>query len=225
MSYSTSDELEQIERAARSSSEMPSGDGLAPAPPPAPMPPPAPAPAPKGRRRGSSTFTMPKGGTTVDYRAKPAAAAAPAPSAATGHALLEPFGTRGTEKPAPTVVNSYQPPAPVVVRPPAPVAAAKRASVVMKPMVGAGGLVDLDDPDFDDSDDDDDDDDDDERLPGKPMPGVSNGAAVGGPHHRPLVGGFAAAAYEAARAHHYATINKGKEKVAIPKRAGPPPSI
>jgi hypothetical protein len=219
MSYSTNDELEQIERAARSTSPMPGGEAV-PAPAPAPMP--APAPAPKGRRRGSSTFTMPKGGANVDYRAKPAVV--PVPPPVSGDALLEPFGTRGTEKPSLTEVDSYQPPAPVV-RPPAPAVAPKRGSVVMKPMAGIGGLVDFDDSDFDDSDEDDDDDDDNERLPGKPMPGASSGAAVGGPNHRPLVGGFAAAAYEAARAHHYANINKGKEKVVIPKRAGPPPSI
>jgi hypothetical protein len=218
MSYSTNDELEQIERAARSTSPMPGGD---PAPAPAPAAIPAKAPAPKGRRRGSSTLTMPKG-ANVDYRANPANISV-APPAVSGDTLLEPFGTRGTEKPTPMEVDSYQPQTPVVP-PPAPTVAPKRGSVVMMPMTGIGGLVDFDDSDFDDSDDDDDEDDD-ERLPGRPMPGASNSAAVGGPNHRPLVGGFAAAAYEAARAHHYANINKGKEKVTIPKRAGPPPSI
>ena len=46
-------------------------------------------------------------------------------------------------------------------------------------------------------------------IPGGPIPGVQSGSGTssapksGDPNHRPLVGGFAAAAYEAARAHHY----------------------
>jgi len=46
-------------------------------------------------------------------------------------------------------------------------------------------------------------------IPGGPIPGVQSGSGAssapkaGDPNHRPLVGGFAAAAYEAARAHHY----------------------
>jgi len=45
----------------------------------------------------------------------------------------------------------------------------------------------------------------------------------GGPNHRPLVGGFAAAAYEAAKAHHYSLKKQPTEEV--PKDRAPPPSI
>ena len=86
----------------------------------------------------------------------------------------------------------------------------KRQSVVLQPMPGLG--------DFMNSDSEDDDDDDEDaalaaaaaagRLPGQPIPGAPD--TMGGPNHRPLVGGFAAAAYEAARAHHYASKNKRK---------------
>eukprot|EP00986_Skeletonema_menzelii_P014285 scaffold9249_cov151-Skeletonema_menzelii.AAC.9 len=44
---------------------------------------------------------------------------------------------------------------------------------------------------------------DDEELPSAPAPHVPNLKASGGPEHRPLVGGFAAAAYEAARVDYY----------------------
>mmetsp|Transcript_16631 Transcript_16631/g.24882 ORF Transcript_16631/g.24882 Transcript_16631/m.24882 type:complete len:154 (-) Transcript_16631:301-762(-) len=45
----------------------------------------------------------------------------------------------------------------------------------------------------------------------------------GGPNHRPLVGGFAAAAYEAAKAHHYSKKQHSTDDV--PKDRVPPPSI
>lgn len=45
----------------------------------------------------------------------------------------------------------------------------------------------------------------------------------GGPNHRPLVGGFAAAAYEAAKAHHYSMKQQAHDEV--PKDRAPPPSI
>ena len=213
MSYSTNDELEAIERAARSTSPMPER-------------PPETVPNPKGRRRGSSNFVMPKS-PTMNSKAM---LTVEDPPQSGGEFLLEPFGQRGTEKPfAPGYgpdehneedFDEYQAPA----NPPPQVTttAPKRGSVVLKPMAGTGGLVDFNDSDFDDSEDEDA-----VELPGKPMPGAgaSLGASVGGPNHRPLVGGFAAAAYEAARAHHYANIDKGKEKAVIPKRTGPPPSI
>lgn len=44
----------------------------------------------------------------------------------------------------------------------------------------------------------------------------------GGPNHRPLVGGFAAAAYEAARAHHYSMKKAGGEKFRARDRPPPP---
>mmetsp|Transcript_10507 Transcript_10507/g.14837 ORF Transcript_10507/g.14837 Transcript_10507/m.14837 type:complete len:154 (+) Transcript_10507:144-605(+) len=46
----------------------------------------------------------------------------------------------------------------------------------------------------------------------------------GGRNHRPLVGGFAAAAYEAARAHHYSS-NAKEANANIPRDRPPPPSI
>jgi len=216
----TNDELEAIERAANNTSPMPER------PESVQVPASARAPAPKGRRRGSSNFTMPKGPM---METKPVAE----PPPPVGDRLLEPFGQRGGEKPAGTGSRTDGPAekdlygdskrAPVAVPPAVVESAPKRGSVVMKPMP-FGGLVDFEDSDFDDSDEDDEDDDD-VHLPGRPMSVASNAAAVGGPNHRPLVGGFAAAAYEAARAHHYASINQGEEKVSMPKRAGPPPSI
>jgi hypothetical protein len=48
----------------------------------------------------------------------------------------------------------------------------------------------------------------------------------GGPNHRPLVGGFAAAAYEAAKAHHYSMKTKSDgNSGGRPKDGPPPPSI
>uniref|UniRef100_A0A7S2HJI8 Uncharacterized protein n=1 Tax=Helicotheca tamesis TaxID=374047 RepID=A0A7S2HJI8_9STRA len=87
----------------------------------------------------------------------------------------------------------------------------RRNSVVLNPvaMGGLAGLIDFDDSDYEDSDDD-------GGRPGGPaggpMPGNSSGfnpAASGGPDHRPMVGGFAAAAYEAAREYHYK--NQGRQ--------------
>jgi len=46
----------------------------------------------------------------------------------------------------------------------------------------------------------------------------------GGPNHRPLVGGFAAAAYEAAKAHHYSN-NKNGGSGNVPRDRPPPPCI
>lgn len=45
----------------------------------------------------------------------------------------------------------------------------------------------------------------------------------GGPNHRPLVGGFAAAAYEAAKAHHYSTKKSGAGSTRVDRP--PPPCI
>jgi hypothetical protein len=51
--------------------------------------------------------------------------------------------------------------------------------------------------------------------PSKPVaPSKPPGAGAGGPNHRPMVGGFAAAAYEAARADHYARQQALKAKQA-----------
>ena len=47
----------------------------------------------------------------------------------------------------------------------------------------------------------------------------------GGKDHRPLVGGFAAAAYEAAKAHHYSTRKEPGSTSSIPRDRPPPPSI
>lgn len=81
-------------------------------------------------------------------------------------------------------------------------------------------------------------DDDDHRggrreLPGAPMPGSSGPRpppgktatpATGSKEYRPMVGGFAAAAYEAAREYHYQSQSRIQQEN-IPKRTGPPPSI
>lgn len=47
----------------------------------------------------------------------------------------------------------------------------------------------------------------------------------GGPNHRPLVGGFAAAAYEAAKAHHYSMKRDTPSDGSAIPRDRPPPSI
>lgn len=91
----------------------------------------------------------------------------------------------------------------------------KRQSVVLPGLGGGVGFgIDFDDSDYDDSDD--------EDiphggpyggqggLPGQAMPGSASGTAAvtGAQNSRPLVGGFAAAAYEAARAHHFQNVAK-----------------
>ena len=206
MMSSTLEELEEIERSARV------GPGR--------MSPPPPIPVTGGRRRGSSVMMPP---TQMMNKTPP-----PAPINQDDRKgeMLEDFPTRSEpmqESPppvaAPVVHRNTEQAAPVkppenVIRPTAP--AIKRGSVALKPMSGIGGLVDFDDSDFDDSEEEA------EYLPGAPVPG--SGDAVGGPNHRPLVGGFAAAAYEAARAHHYQSITKAKP-VEVGKRRGPPPSI
>ena len=88
----------------------------------------------------------------------------------------------------------------------APGGNAKRASVVLQPMAGGIGF------DYDSSEHEQ------EQTPKQPM-AHNPGAAPGGPNHRPMVGGFAAAAYEAARAHHYALKNKKKNQSAMPQRS------
>lgn len=66
-------------------------------------------------------------------------------------------------------------------------------------MAGLADLVDSDDEDDQKSP---------RRVKALPPPHVSNPKASGGPEHRPLVGGFAAAAYEAARVDHYKKMGK-----------------
>mmetsp|Transcript_6419 Transcript_6419/g.9452 ORF Transcript_6419/g.9452 Transcript_6419/m.9452 type:complete len:198 (+) Transcript_6419:149-742(+) len=195
---STLDELEQIERSARVGASSASKGGP---------------------RRGSSMFSG--ADAVMNYKDKNNKGSKPAD-------LLEDFPKReAAPKPKqskPQAPQSfYSQPAPV--KPPANMTrpspmgggpAIKRGSVALKPMSGIGGLVDFDDSDFDDSDEEDA-----LHLPGAPMPGSAN--AVGGPNHRPLVGGFAAAAYEAARAHHYQNVGKGQPSQGA--RSKPPPSI
>lgn len=195
---STRDELEQIERSARFGG-LSENKG--------------------GSRRGSSMFS---GADAVKHYKEEMGISS---KSSKSSELLEDFPKRNASppskhtKPLPTQ-SFYTQPAPV--KPPAnmsrpsPGTAVKRGSVALKPMSGLGGLVDFDDSDFDDSDDEG------YNLPGAPMPGSAN--AVGGPNHRPLVGGFAAAAYEAARAHHYSNVNKGQQSH-VSRNRGPPPSI
>lgn len=192
---STLDELEEIERSARVG---PTVGRVSPTPPAA-------APVKGERRRGSSMFVPDS--AMEDYKKEQHS-----PGGGGGE-MLEDFPSKAAPaaKPQPPPQAAPVKPPENVPRPQAPV---KRGSVALKPMGGLGGLVDFDDSDFDDSDEEEMD------LPGAPMPGN----AVGGPNHRPLVGGFAAAAYEAARAHHYSQMNKGKQPE-LPTRRGPPPSI
>eukprot|EP00547_Thalassionema_nitzschioides_P001105 CAMPEP_0194212004 /NCGR_PEP_ID=MMETSP0156-20130528/11501_1 /TAXON_ID=33649 /ORGANISM="Thalassionema nitzschioides, Strain L26-B" /LENGTH=179 /DNA_ID=CAMNT_0038939709 /DNA_START=97 /DNA_END=636 /DNA_ORIENTATION=+ len=94
----------------------------------------------------------------------------------------------------------------------------KRGSVTLSQISGLGDLVEFDNSDFDDSDDDDDGD----NPWGEKATKGRTGSTVGGPNHRPLVGGFAAAAYEAARSHHYSNMNiKTKNPVKKPSRNDP----
>lgn len=110
---------------------------------------------------------------------------------------------------------------------------AKRQSVVLSGLGGGVGFgIDFDDSDYDDSDD--------EDvphggpyggpgLPGQAMPGsASASSTTGAQNSRPMVGGFAAAAYEAARAHHFQNVAKqqamkgGKPGAPPPKGSQPP---
>lgn len=68
--------------------------------------------------------------------------------------------------------------------------AKQRNSVSLSALAGLQDLVDSDSEDEDTS-------------PAQPEPHIPNLKASGGPDHRPLVGGFAAAAYEAARVDFY----------------------
>ena len=193
MSYSTTDELEQIERSARIG---PSAGGNPVAAVPAAMP-----QGGGGRRRGSSMFSGP--GAMMNYQQAMAEVDDPDDS---GSNLLVDFPERNPVSRGKVDVAA----ATLGTSDFAPEAGGgggggggkKRQSVVLQPMAGLGAFLDPDDSDFDDSDEEDS-----GPLPGAPMPGASD--AVGGPNHRPLVGGFAAAAYEAARAHYYANKAKG----------------
>ena len=73
--------------------------------------------------------------------------------------------------------------------------AKQRNSVSLNAMMPNNALAELQDLVDSDSDD--------EEPPSVPAPHVPNLKASGGPEHRPLVGGFAAAAYEAARVDYY----------------------
>ncbi len=84
--------------------------------------------------------------------------------------------------------------------------AVRRSSSVLQPgaLGGIGFGIDFDDSDYDDSDD--------EDEPPAAVPSGQAGAPTGGPNHRPYVGGFAAAAYEAARMHHTQNTIKQQQK-------------
>lgn len=98
-----------------------------------------------------------------------------------------------------------------------------------QPGGGIGFGIDFDDSDYEDSDDDDvpyggprgg-------ALPGQPVPGNRPATGAGSANSRPMVGGFAAAAYEAARAHHFQNLAKqgqsqGNQRGGQPPRGGRP---
>jgi hypothetical protein len=94
------------------------------------------------------------------------------------------------------------------------------AQKVSQPMAGGIGLIDFD-SDYES---------DEEQAPQKTaVPGVSGGAksdTSGQPESRPMVGGFAAAAYEAAKAFHAEQKRKKDAGLApaaeAPKRSGRP---
>jgi hypothetical protein len=95
---------------------------------------------------------------------------------------------------------------------PPPGAQKGRGSVVMQPMAGGIGLVDFD-SDYES---------DEEQAPQQTaVPGVSGASK---PDDRPMVGGFAAAAYEAAKAFHAQQKAKkdGAPAAEAPKRSGRP---
>jgi len=98
--------------------------------------------------------------------------------------------------------------------------AGRKGSLMLQPNPGAP-LIDFDDDDYSS---------DDEPQRGPPQPiGVSPGkkkpdaatemTTTGSATARPMVGGFAAAAYEAAKAHHFATIGKDKQSNTTPLRS------
>lgn len=90
----------------------------------------------------------------------------------------------------------------------APSGAAKRQSAILQPMAGGLGaaLGGLDDSDYESEE---------EETPQQaPAPAPANA------NHRPLVGGFAAAAYEAARADHLARQAKKKAHSSSTKSSG-----
>jgi len=97
--------------------------------------------------------------------------------------------------------------------------AGKRTSLILQPNPGAP-LIDFDSDDYSS-------DDEPQRGPpppiggfqGQQLPGFSSGiTTAGSATARPMVGGFAAAAYEAAKAHHFATKGKGKQPNHMPQR-------
>ena len=96
----------------------------------------------------------------------------------------------------------------------------RRNSVFMS-AAGMAGLLDVN---FDDSDDDDDDDDDDDGNPGPPK-GPPPSGEKSNQNYRPMVGGFAAAAYEAARADRYKKQHSKKPSSVPASNGGQPPSI
>ena len=110
-------------------------------------------------------------------------------------------GSSSSVDPGPLVVNSQN----------GGGSAAKRQSAVLQPIAGLSGMLDLDDSDYDSADED-------KITPPtrekeqqkhpQAVTGIPAGSGPGGPNHRPLVGGFAAAAYEAARSDHYKKVAK-----------------
>mmetsp|Transcript_28062 Transcript_28062/g.43195 ORF Transcript_28062/g.43195 Transcript_28062/m.43195 type:complete len:222 (+) Transcript_28062:259-924(+) len=219
---STLDELEAIERSARggSSANKPK--------------------RPKGGRRGSSIFSPGGLGVGASNISKPSLAGS------RGEDLLVDFPTSRGERYVddaedlgarpPTMSPHAASLLTVESRPVTGLSSSslgammpsKRGSFTM-PTAGMAGLGA-----FDDSDDED------GTVSSQPLPGAplssyaqrpsfySDGTGVGGPNHRPLVGGFAAAAYEAARADYYqkkTSASRARQVSRGQNRSGPPPSI
>mmetsp|Transcript_20078 Transcript_20078/g.28453 ORF Transcript_20078/g.28453 Transcript_20078/m.28453 type:complete len:230 (+) Transcript_20078:248-937(+) len=229
MSYSTRDELAEIERLARggpSSSSRP-----APAPAVVKKKGPKPTSDSNGPRRGSSLFSGPGAMSAASQKPKGLGGQ----NDASGDDLLVDFPRSDDEggldeSEDERMSGSKQTPNPHLMKP-----GGVSGGPGGKPVGGLGGLKDFDDSDYDS--------DEDRRpkggLPGQPLPHggmpVPNGGrpqqpprpvgpVTGSQMNRPYVGGFAAAAYEAAREYHY-TNERPKDKPKIPKRTGPPPSI
>mmetsp|Transcript_11354 Transcript_11354/g.13721 ORF Transcript_11354/g.13721 Transcript_11354/m.13721 type:complete len:228 (+) Transcript_11354:216-899(+) len=221
MSYSTRDELAEIERLARG------GPSSSSRPAPAPVVKkkgPKPTSESNGPRRGSSLFSGPGAMSAVTQKAKGLGVQ----KDGSGDDLLVDFPRSDDEggldeSEDERMSGSKQTPNPHLMKP----SGGGTGGPGGKPVGGLGGLKDFDDSDFDS--------DEDQSpkggLPGQPLP-LPNagkkqqqpprpvGPVTGSQMNRPYVGGFAAAAYEAARAYHFDTSEQTKDGSKISKDKG-----